>query len=208
MARYRGSVCRMCRVEKEKLFLKGERCFSSKCAIERREGTPGQHGRRRSKSSDYKSQLREKQKVKRIYGLMEKQFRKYFVKAARSKGVTGTELLVNLERRLDNMVYRMGFGMSRTHARQAVKHGLVLVNGKKVDVPSYQAAIGDVVEVRDKSKTSLVMKASVEFAQTRSIPAWVSVDRDALRATVQALPTREQLTQPINEQLIVELYSK
>ncbi|MCB9029838.1 MAG: 30S ribosomal protein S4 [Deltaproteobacteria bacterium] len=208
MARYRGPVCRMCRVEREKLFLKGERCFTSKCAIERREGTPGQHGKKRSKFSEYKTQLREKQKVKRIYGLGEKQFRANFVKSAKTKGVTGTEMLLSLERRLDNMVYRIGFGTSRNHSRQVVKHGMVLVNGKRVNIPSYKVSVGDVIEIREKSKTGIALKAAMEFAQSRSIPEWITLDREAMRGTVNALPSREQLTQPINEQLIVELYSK
>ncbi|RMD85983.1 MAG: 30S ribosomal protein S4 [Candidatus Dadabacteria bacterium] len=208
MARYRGSVCRLCRVEGEKLFLKGDRCYSPKCSIERREGAPGEHGKRRGKFSEYKIQLREKQKVKRMYGMLEKQFREYFKRAARSKGVTGTELLVNLERRLDNVVYRMGFGLSRRHARQIVRHGMILVNGRKVNIPSYQVSAGDVVEVRAKSKGNLAIKSAMELAQSRSIPEWVSLDREGVKGTVNALPAREQISYPVNEQLIVELYSK
>lgn len=209
MARYRSAVCRLCRAEGEKLFLKGERCYTPKCAVDRREGAgPGQHGRRRGKPTEYKVQLREKQKVKRMYGLLERQFRNNFVKASKSKGVTGTELLVRLERRLDNMVYRLGFGASRRHSRQLVRHGLVLVNGKKVDIPSYQTSIGDVVEIRQQSKDITSIKGAMEFAQSRSIPEWLTLEKELCRGTVKALPTREQLTHPIREQLIVELYSK
>ncbi|MDZ4787126.1 MAG: 30S ribosomal protein S4 [bacterium] len=208
MGRYCGSVCRLCRVEGEKLFLKGERCFSAKCAVEKREGGPGQHGKRRSKASGYKLQLREKQKVKRVYGLNEEQFRNTFAKAAQSKGMTGTELITKLEKRLDNMVFRMGFAYSRRHARQLVRHGLMLVNGKKVDIPSYQVSTGDVVEVRPKSKDKIAIAGAMVLAQSRSIPTWINVDRENKKATVESMPTRDQITQPMNEQLIVELYSR
>ena len=208
MARYCGAVCRMCRREGEKLFLKGERCYTSKCSIERREGGPGQHGRGRQSFSDYKMQLREKQKAKRYYGVLEKQFRMYFKKAARRKGVTGTELLLSLERRLDNVVYRLGFGGSRRQARQLVSHGNILVNGKRVDIPSYQIVVGDVVEVEEKSKSNLMIQGSVAAAQSRVIPEWLSLDKGNLKGVVQMLPTRELMPQAVREQLIVELYSK
>ncbi|NMC62256.1 MAG: 30S ribosomal protein S4 [SAR324 cluster bacterium] len=208
MARYCGSVCRLCRREGEKLFLKGERCYTSKCSLERREGGPGQHGRGRQSFSDYKVQLREKQKTRRYYGLLEKQFQSYFAAAARRKGVTGTELLLSLERRLDNVVYRLGFGSSRRQARQFVSHGLVRVNGKKVNIPSYQLSAGDVIEIKEKSKGNVVIQGSVAAAQSRIIPDWLSLDKGNLKGVVQTLPTREQLPQSIREQLIVELYSK
>lgn len=208
MAKYIGPVCRFCRREGEKLFLKGERCYTSKCAIERREGGPGQHGRGRQQFSDYKIQLREKQKVKRTYGLLEKKFRSYYEKAARTKGVTGTELLVNLERRLDNIVYRLGFGSSRSQARQVVGHGLVLVNGKCINISSYQVNVGDVVEIREKSKKNIAVQSSMAAAQARLVPEWLSLDKDGVKGTVNALPTRDMLSQTIKEQLIVELYSR
>jgi len=208
MARYTGPVCRLCRREGEKLFLKGERCYTNKCAIERREGGPGQHGKGRQQFSDYKVQLRQKQKTKRMYGLLEKKFRAYFEDAARKKGVTGTELLINLERRLDNIVYRLGFGSSRAQARQVVQHGLVTVNGKRVNIPSYLVSVGDEVEIREKSKKNLTIVGAMESAQGRMIPSWLALDRAAVKGTVSALPDREQLPQNVNEQLIVELYSK
>jgi small subunit ribosomal protein S4 len=208
MARYSGPVCRFCRREGEKLFLKGERCFTSKCSVERREGGPGQHGRGRQSYSDYKIQLREKQKVKRTYGLLEKKFRNYYEMAARSKGVTGTELLVNLERRLDNVVYRLGFGSSRNQARQIVSHGLVLVNGKCINVPSFHVSIGDEVEIREKSKKNLAIQSSIASTGSRLIPDWLALDKDSVKGKVNALPTRDQLAQTIKEQLIVELYSR
>ena len=208
MARYLGPVCRLCRSEGEKLFLKGERCFTNKCAIERREGTPGQHGKIRKKFSEYKIQLREKQKVKRMYGLFEKQFRSCFDRAARKKTVTGTELLLQLECRLDNMVYRLGFGSSRSHARQVVRHGHVLVNGKVVNIPSYLVKVGDEIGIHEGSRDLLSVRSSMELAVSRSIPEWLTLDRESVKGVVNALPTRDQITQPINEQLIVELYSK
>lgn len=198
----------MCRREGEKLFLKGERCFTEKCSVERRDGGPGQHGKGRQSHSDFKVQLREKQKVKRIYGMLEKKFRSYFVKASRSKGVTGTELLLNLEKRLDNMVYRLGFAGSRNQARQLVSHGHVTVNGKPVNIASYQVSVGDTIEVRERTKTNVNVVASVELASARQIPQWLMLDKAALKGTVNALPTREQLASTINEQLIVELYSR
>jgi small subunit ribosomal protein S4 len=208
MARYHGPVCRYCRREGEKLFLKGERCYTAKCAIERREGGPGQHGRGRQQFSDFKIQLREKQKVKRTYGLLEKKFRTYYASAARKKGVTGTELLINLERRLDNIIYRLGFGSSRNQARQIVGHGLVHVNGKCINVPSYAVSPGDVIEIREKSKKNLSILSSMGAAQARMVPEWLSLDKDGVKGTVNALPTRDQLSQTIKEQLIVELYSR
>jgi len=209
MGRYCGPNCRLCRAEGEKLFLKGERCYGPKCAVERREGSaPGQHGKSRGKFTEYKTQLREKQKMKRMYGLLEKQFSNDFMKAARSKNVTGTELLLRMERRLDNMVYRIGFSTSRRQGRQAVRHGLVLVNGKKCDIPSYQVSVGDVVEIHPQSKGNITIKSSMELAQSRSVPEWLTLDKEGVKGTIKALPTRDQLTHPIKEQLIVELYSK
>lgn len=208
MARDTGAVCRLCRREGEKLFLKGERCYTSKCAVERREGGPGVHGRGRQAFSDYKIQLRQKQKVKRIYGLLEKQFREVYEDAARKKGVTGTEMLLNLERRLDNIVYRLGFGVSRREARQLVTHEHVLVNGKVVSIPSYYLSPGDVVEIKEKSKKNLGITASMQSAEGRSIPEWLSLDKAAVRGTFKTMPTRDQMPQNINEQLIVELYSR
>jgi small subunit ribosomal protein S4 len=208
MAKYCGPVCRLCRREGEKLFLKGERCFTSKCAVERREGGPGQHGRGRQQHSDYKIQLRAKQKAKRIYGALEKKFRSYFVLAAKSKGVTGTELLVNLERRLDNVCYRLGFGSSRAQARQMINHGNVVVNGKVISIPSYQVSVGDVVEVRERQHKNIGVIAAVELAASRMVPDWLSLDKAAFKGTVNAFPNREQMAQSLNEQLIVELYSR
>ena len=208
MAKYCGPVCRLCRREGEKLFLKGERCYTNKCAIERREGAPGQHGKGRQAFSDFKVQFREKQKVKRIFGLLEKSFRKVYEKASTAKGVTGTELLVNLERRLDNIVYRLGFGASRRLSRQLVSHGLVQINGKPVNIPSYLVKIGDVVEVRERNKKDMSIAASMLAAESRVIPDWLALDKNAVKGTVNALPSRAQLSQTINEQLIVELYSK
>lgn len=208
MARYVGPVCRLCRREGEKLFLKGERCYTSKCAVEKREGGPGQHGKGRQAFSDFKVQLRAKQKVKRIYGLLEKPFRKNFARAARSKGVTGTELLVNLERRLDNMVYRLGFAISRSEARQLVSHGHVLLNGKRVTIPSHTIHVGDTIEIREKSKKNPAIQAAMAATESRLIPAWLSLDRASAKGTITAFPTRDQMPQNVNEQLIVELYSR
>lgn len=198
----------MCRREGEKLFLKGERCFTNKCAIERREGGPGQHGRGRQSHSDFKTQLREKQKAKRMYGLLEGQFRSYYDSAARTKGVTGTQLLVSLERRLDNIVYRLGMGASRAQARQLVSHGHVLVNGKRVNIPSFQIAVGDVVELTARAKSNVGVQAAIESAAGRTIPEWLELEKSEVKGRVSALPQREQLPQSVNEQLIVELYSK
>jgi small subunit ribosomal protein S4 len=198
----------LCRREGEKLFLKGERCYTGKCSVEKREGGPGQRGRGRQAFSNFKVQLREKQKVKRSYGLLEARFRATFEKAAAAKGVTGTELLVLLERRLDNVVYRIGLGSSRRQSRQIVTHGHILVNGKRVSVPSYSVSPGDVVEVAEKSKKNLLVVAAMEAARSRVVPEWLSLDQQAVRGTVNSVPTREQLPPTFREQLIVELYSR
>lgn len=208
MARYIESVCRLCRRENLKLYLKGDRCYSDKCAFERRSYPPGQHGQGRSKFSSYGVQLREKQKVKRMYGLVEKQFRNFFAKAERQKGITGTNLLILLERRLDNMVYRLGFANSRNEARQLVQHNHFNVNGRKVSIPSYLVKIGDVIELREKSRKSAKINDSVEGVARRGIPSWLELDKEHYRGRILALPSREDLTMPIKEQLIVELYSK
>jgi small subunit ribosomal protein S4 len=209
LARYTEAECRLCRRENIKLFLKGDRCYTDKCGFERRSYPPGQHGQRRSgKISDYGIQLREKQKAKRIYGVLERQFRKYYDKAERQKGITGTNLLVLLERRLDNIVYRMGFASSRNQARQLVRHNHFTVSGKKVNIPSFQVKIGDVVEVKDGSRKIGVVKDATETFVRREKPTWLDVDGDNFRGVVKAFPNREELTMPINEQLIVELYSK
>lgn len=208
MARYRESVCRICRREGLKLFLKGDRCYTDKCAIERRAYPPGQHGQGRKKVTDYGTQLREKQKVKRMYNLLEKQFRGYFKKSARVKGITGENLLILLESRLDNMVYRLGFASSRNEARQMVTHGLFLVDGKKVDVCSFILKPGSVVEVREKSSKNPRINESLDAVVRRGVPDWLELDRDKLKGTIKALPTREDITMPIQENLIVELYSK
>lgn len=208
MARYTGSVCRLCRRENLKLFLKGERCYTDKCAIERRNYPPGQHGQSRQKYSEYKIQLREKQKVKRMYGLLEKQFRSTFALADKAKGITGEVLLGFLERRLDNVTYRMSFASSRADARMLVRHGHILVNGKPVSIPSYFVRVGDVVSVREDSRKMARILSAVEGAQRRGVPEWVELDREAFSATVKVLPTRSDITTPINEKLIVELYSK
>lgn len=208
MARYIGPVCRLCRREGEKLFLKGDRCFSSKCAIERREGGPGQHARARGRFSEYKTQLREKQKVKRMFGLLEKQFRLLFQRADRQRGVTGTNLLVGLESRLDNFVYRAGFASSRAEGRQFVRHGHFIVNGRNVNIPSFTVKAGDAVSVHEKSRQMVRINESIRAVEVRRVPDWIELNREAFTATVKALPTRDQLTHPMNEQLIVELYSK
>lgn len=208
MARYIDSVCRQCRREGTKLFLKGERCYTDKCAIERRNYPPGQHGQGRTKFSEYAVQLREKQKVKRMYGLLEAQFRRYFEMAERLRGITGENLLLLLEQRLDNMVYRMGFATSRAEARQMVRHGHFLIDGKKVDIPSFRVKPGHVVTVRERSRKVTRIVEALEQAERRGIPDWIEVQKDAFTARVKALPTRADLTMPINEKLIVELYSK
>nr|CRH06657.1 30S ribosomal protein S4 [Candidatus Magnetococcus massalia] len=208
MARYLGSKCRICRREATKLFLKGEKCFSDKCAIERRDYVPGQHGQRRRKISDYGLHLREKQKVKRTYGLLERQFRNYFKKAERMKGVTGENLLTLLERRLDNVVYRMGLAASRTEARQIVSHKQIMVNGVRVNVASYLCKPGDVIAVNEKSKDHLRIKGALESAMQRGLPSWVEMDANKLSGTFRSFPERSDLPADFNENLIVELYSK
>ena len=208
MARYIGSKCRQCRREGEKLFLKGEKCYSSKCAIETRPFPPGQHGQRRTRLSDYARQLREKQKLRRIYGVLERQFRDYYFEADRIKGNTGENLLQLLESRLDNVVYRMGFGVSRTEARQLVRHNGVTVNGAKVNIPSYLVKPGDTVAVADGAKEQLRVKASLEFATQRGLPEWIEVDATKLQGVFKAKPERSELPPEIQEQLVVELYSK
>ena len=208
MARYTDPVCRLCRREGMKLFLKGDRCFKDKCAIERRNYAPGQHGRRRSKVLGYGLQLREKQKVKRIYGLLESQFRLYFRRAAGKTGVTGDNLLRQLELRLDNVVYSLGFASSRAQGRQLVRHGHVEVNSKKINVPSYQLRKGDVIQVREKSRKNDQIRQAVETAAGRGVPQWLQLEPDQFRGTVTDLPKREDIRLPIQEQLIVELYSK
>lgn len=208
MARYTESVCRLCRRENLKLFLKGERCYTDKCAIERRNYPPGQHGQGRPKFSEYSIQLREKQKVKRMYGLLEKQFRRTFAEAARTKGITGETLLVLLERRLDNVTYRLGFAGSRAEARTLVRHGHILVNGKKVNIPSYTVRVGEVISVKEPSRQMTRVLSAIEGSQRRGVPDWAEVDRDACSGKIKLLPSRSDVTMPINEKLIVELYSK
>ena len=209
MARFTGSVCRLCRRENLKLFLKGDRCYSDKCAFDRRSYPPGQHGQRRGrKSSDYGIQLREKQKIKRMYGLSEKQFHLFFERAERQRGITGTNLLTLLERRFDNVVYRLGFVNSRAQGRQSVKHNHFLINGKKVNIPSFLIKIGDVIEIREKSRKMQVIGDSLDAVVRRGIPQWLDLDKDNLKGIVKAFPVREDLTMPMQEQLVVELYSK
>lgn len=206
MARYTGPSCRLCRREGQKLFLKGERCYSGKCALEKRSYAPGQHGQGRKKNSEYGNQLREKQKCKRFYGLQETQFRNLFEKAASKKGITGDNLLIMLETRLDNVVFRMGLASSRKEARQLVTHGHFTVNGKKADIPSMALKAGDVVAVKEKSTSSPKFKEIKEM--TISTPAWVTIDTQKLEGKVLAMPTRDQIDTPVAEHLIVELYSK
>jgi small subunit ribosomal protein S4 len=208
VARYRASVCRLCRREGLKLFLKGERCYTDKCAIERRNYPPGQHGQGRVKFSEYSLQLREKQKLKRMYRLLEGQFRRLFDKADRAKGITGESLMILLERRLDNMVYRLGFANSRAEARQLVRHGHFLVNDRKIDIPSALLKVGDVVTVRERSHKIVRIQEALELSQRRGVPEWLEVDRAAFTGRIRALPARTDLTMPINEKLVVELYSK
>ncbi len=208
MARYLESSCRLCRREGLKLFLKGQRCYTEKCAIERRQYAPGQHGQNRVKFSEYGAQLREKQKVKRLYGLMERQFRNNFYKADRKKGITGEQLLTMLEQRLDNMVYRMGFCSSRAEARQMVLHGHFLVNDKKVTIPSYLVKAGDKITLRQKSRDNVRIQQSMEEVDRRGLPTWLELDKKNFTGVVKTLPAREELTLPMQEQLIVELYSK
>ncbi|MGA7462910.1 MAG: 30S ribosomal protein S4 [Candidatus Korobacteraceae bacterium] len=209
MARYKDAVCRLCRREGMKLFLKGGKCFTDKCPIEKRNFAPGQHGKdRKAKIVGYGLQLREKQKAKRIYFTQEGQFRNYFERAFRTKGVTGEMLLQQLERRLDNVVYRLGFAVARRQARQLVRHGHVAVNGRKVNIPSYQVKTGEEITVREGSQKLAILETAKEFASHQAPPAWLEVDRDAYKGRVLALPKREDINLPLNEQLIVELYSK
>jgi small subunit ribosomal protein S4 len=208
MARNLEPKCRQCRREREKLFLKGEKCFTDKCAVERRDYAPGQHGQKSGRLSDYGVQLREKQKVRRIYGVLERQFRLEYKEADRQKGVTGERLLQRLESRLDNVVYRMGFGSSRTEARQIVRHNGILVNGKRVNIPSYHLREGDLVEVAERAKGQLRIKGAVEAAESRGFPEWVEVDVKGLKGKFKARPQRSELPSTINESLVVELYSK
>ena len=208
MARYTGSVCRICRRENQKLFLKGERCMSERCSFERRGYPPGVHGHGRIKFSEYALQLREKQKLKRTYGLLEKQFHSYFVDAERMRGVTGTNLLSLLERRFDNVVYRTGFAQSRSQARIMVRHGLMRINGKKVDIPSYLMKKGDAVTVSEKAQKQVQFQAAIENAKSREQPGWIDVDFEKFTGTVKDLPSRDDVTMPVEERLIVELYSK
>jgi len=209
MARDLGAKCRQCRREGEKLFLKGEKCFTDRCAVERRGYAPGQHGQKSgSRMSDFGKQLREKQKLRRTYGVLERQFRKTYAEASRSKGVTGERLLQLLETRLDNIAYRMGFGASRTEARQVVRHNGIHVNGKRVNIPSYLVRPGDVVEVTGKAKEQLRIKAASEAAAGRGFPEWLEVDAKALKGTFKSLPARADLPSTVNESLIIELYSK
>jgi len=209
VARYTQSVCRLCRREGLKLFLKGERCYTDKCAIERRNYPPGQHGqRRRVKLSEYNIQLREKQKLKRTYGVLERQFHRYFVMAVGKSGITGENLLVLLERRLDNMVYRFGFTNSRSEARQLVRHGHFTVNGRKVNIPSYLVNEGDQVSVCESSRSLARIQEALELARRRGVPEWLEADPTAWKGTVRAFPKRSDITMPVNEKLVVELYSK
>jgi small subunit ribosomal protein S4 len=209
LARDTGASCRLCRRENMKLFLKGDRCYGDKCAFERRPYPPGMHGQGRGgKFSDYQLQLREKQKVKRLYGVLERQFRRYYELAEKQKGITGSNLLTMLECRVDNTVYRMGFASSRNQARQLIKHNHFLVNDKKVNIPSYQVKVGDVIEVRENKRKVPVILEAMETVVRRGFPNWIEVDKDNFKGTLKALPSRGDLTIPIQENLIVELYSK
>ncbi|MCI9628002.1 MAG: 30S ribosomal protein S4 [Eggerthellaceae bacterium] len=208
MARYTGATCRLCRREGSKLFLKGDRCYTEKCAFARREYAPGEAGRKRVKESEYRMQLREKQKTKRIYGLLEKQFHHYYEMANRQQGITGENLLRILESRLDNVVYRLGFAKSRSEARQQVRHGHIYVNGRRVDIPSFRVRPGDLVSVAPKARDMLVIKSALISNERVSVPAWLEVDIEKLQGSVLSLPERDQIDSDIREQLIVELYSK
>lgn len=208
MAKYIGSKCRQCRREGSKLFLKGEKCFTAKCAVENRAFPPGQHGQRRTRLSDYALQLREKQKLRRIYGVLERQFRNYYKQAARLKGSTGENLLQLLERRLDNVVYRMGFASSRSEARQLVRHNAITVNDQKVNIPSYQVGADDVVAVREASRSQARVQGAVDLAQQRGVAEWLDVDAKKMVGVFKSVPERSDLPADINEHLVVELYSK
>lgn len=208
MAKYRGPMCRLCRREGEKLFLKGTRCLTEKCAIERRSYPPGQHGQGRHRTSDYSAQLREKQKLRRIFGLQEVQFRGVFQKAERRVGITGDILIQLLECRLDNIVYRVGFASSRKQARQLVNHGHLMVNGRRANTPSRIMKVGDFVEVHDRSRSLIPIISSLEGVDSRGVPAWLELDQAAFKGTVLSLPTKEDSALPVNEQMVVELYSR
>jgi small subunit ribosomal protein S4 len=209
LAKYRESLCRLCRAEGIKLFQKGDRCFTEKCAFDRRAYAPGEHGQsRRGKHSDYGVQMREKQKLKRMFGLLERQFRNYFQKADKQKGVTGSNLLLMLERRLDNVVFRIGFANSRAEARQLVLHGHFFVNGKKVNIPSYLVGAGEEIQVREKSRSMNRIVESMDIIARRGIPQWLELDKENFKGTFKRIPSRDELTMPIQEQLVVELYSK
>ncbi len=208
MARNLDAKCRQCRREGEKLFLKGEKCFTDKCPVERRSYAPGQHGQKQSRPSGYATQLREKQKVRRIYGVLERQFRRVYAEADRRKGITGENLLQLLESRLDTVAYRMGFGASRTEARQIVRHNGILVNGKRVNIPSFQLRQGDLVEVVEKARSQLRIKGAVEAAEQRGFPEWLEVDVKGMKGVFKSAPQRSDLPATINESLVVELYSK
>ena len=208
MARYTGADCRLCRREGVKLFLKGDRCYTDKCGVERRPYPPGPQGKRRPRESEYRTQLREKQKTKRMYGLLEKQFRSYYELANRQKGITGENLLRLLESRLDNVVYRLGFAKSRDEARQVTRHNHIMVNGRRVNIPSYRVRTGDTITVADKSKNLLVIKTALISSEKIEVPGWLEVDIEKLSGKVLSLPERDQIDAPVREQLIVELYSK
>lgn len=208
MARYTDSKCRQCRREGSKLFLKGEKCFTEKCAVDKRAYPPGQHGQQKTRLSDYGKQLREKQKLRRVYGVLERQFESYYEEAARRKGSPGEDLLKLLESRLDNVAYRMGFGVSRSESRQIVRHNSVLVNGKRVNIPSYQVRPNDIIEISPSSREQLRIKASLEAAGQRGIPEWLDVDLKAMKGTFKSVPERNDLPSEINESLVVALYSK
>ena len=208
MARYIGPVCRLCRREGTKLFLKGDRCFTDKCAVDRRPYPPGQHGQRRTKFTEYGIRLREKQKVSRIYGILERQFRKYFKEADRGKGVTGETLLSILERRLDNACFRLGFAATRAEARHLVRHKHVAVNGRTVNIPSFRVKPGDKIEVREASRKMARVSSALDAAEKRGIPSWLELNRGEFAGTVKSMPVREEITLPIQEQLIVEFYSR
>lgn len=208
MARYIESVCKLCRREGMKLFFKAERCYTDKCAFERRSYAPGQHGQARGKTSEYALQLREKQKIKRMYGLMESQFKNTFKSAERAKGITGDNLITYLERRLDNSVYRLGFAGCRKEARMMVAHGFFRVNGRKVDIPSYKLKAADVIEIADKKKKDARILENLKAVERRGLPEWVSFNKESMKGTIARLPRRDDVTVPMSEQLVVELYSK
>ncbi|NMB25523.1 MAG: 30S ribosomal protein S4 [Firmicutes bacterium] len=208
MARYTGPVCRLCRREGEKLFLKGDRCYTEKCAVDRRSYPPGQHGQGRHKVSEYGLHLREKQKLRRIYGVLERQFERYYDRASRQTGITGENLLQILELRLDNIVYRMGFAASRAQARQLVMHGHFAVNGQKTDIPSYEVRVGDVITVREKSRNMQLIKDNIAAAEGRAVPEWLEANLEQMEGKILAVPTREQMDISIQEHLIVEFYSR